>query len=186
MTAIDSDHRSTRPHTGRPNLRLTGAVGLAVSLMLGGCGGVTPTSNGPSASPSSGAPSADSSSSPDGSNAASQASQTDTDWGRIWDDLPAAFPVYPGAAPAEAAETGPVSATLALQGPDAKTVATWMQTALERAAYTTEGLSGPLEDGSFVLDSIGAAADCRVEVAVAPLGSLTMVTVRYGAACPSP
>jgi hypothetical protein len=111
--------------------------------------------------------------------------QTDTDWGRIWDTLPVAFPVYPGAAPAEEAATGPVSATFALEGRDAKTIVIWMQTELERATYSTEALTGPLEDGSFVLGSIGTG-DCRVEVAVAPLGSLTTVTVRYGAACPSP
>ena len=111
--------------------------------------------------------------------------QTDTDWGRIWDTLPVAFPVYPGAAPAEEAETGPVSATFALEGPDAKTIVIWMQTELERATYSTEALTGPLEDGSFVLESIGTA-DCRTEVAVAPLGGLTILTVRYGAACPSP
>ena len=60
-----------------------------------------------------------------------------------------------------------------------------MRTELERAAYSTEALNGPLEDGSFVLAAIGAGA-CRVEVAVAPRGGLTTVTVRYGAACPSP
>lgn len=111
--------------------------------------------------------------------------QTDTDWGRIWDGLPAAFPVYPGATPAAEAKTGPVTATFGLQGQDAKAVATWMKTELERAAYSTEALNGPLEDGSLVLESIGTAG-CRVEVSVAPLGSLTTVTVRYGAACPSP
>lgn len=113
------------------------------------------------------------------------AGQTDTDWGRIWDALPTGFPVYPGATPAEAAETGPVSATLALQEADAKAVATWMRTELERSAYATEAMNGPLEDGSYVLASTGAAG-CRVEVVIAPLGGLTTVTVRYGAACPSP
>ena len=90
------------------------------------------------------------------SSSALPAGQTDTDWGRIWDALPAAFPVYPGAAPADEAETGPVSATFALEGQEARTVATWMQTELERAGYRTEALNGPLEDGSFVLESTGA------------------------------
>jgi hypothetical protein len=60
-----------------------------------------------------------------------------------------------------------------------------MQQALERASFSTEGLNGPLEDGSFVLDSTGADG-CRIQIAVAPLGSVTTITVRYGAACPSP
>lgn len=167
-----------------PALRLAFGLGLAASLILGACSPTTPTAS-PSSAPSSVAsvePSADASSSP---STAPQAGQTDTDWGRIWDTLPAAFPVYPGATPAEEAETGPVSATFALEGQNARTVATWMQAELERAAYSTEALTGPLEDGSFVLESIGTAG-CRVEVAVAPLGGLTTVTVRYGAACPSP
>jgi len=113
------------------------------------------------------------------------AGQTDSKWGRIWDDIPAMFPIYPGAVPAGEAQTGPISATFALDGGDARTIAAWIQTELERAAYRTEALNGPFEDGSFVLESTGAA-DCRIEVTVAPLGSLTTMTVRYGAACPSP
>jgi hypothetical protein len=166
----------------------TAAIGIAIALvlLLGGCNPATPT---PSAS---GAPPSDASvepSAPSSSSGASSsvvpAGQTDTDWGRIWDSLPAAFPVYPGATPAEEAETGPVSATFALEGLEPRAVATWMQTELERAAYRTEALNGPLEDGSFVLESTGTAG-CRIEVAVAPLGGLTTVTVLYGAACPSP
>lgn len=163
-----------------------------VALILGGCNQAAPTS-----SPSSTA-SPEASATTDGSNEPSAppssadasasglpAGQTDTDWGRIWDSLPTAFPVYPGAAPADEAQTGPVSATFAVAGEKARAVTAWMQTELERAAYRTEALNGPLEDGSFMLESRGTA-DCRIEVAVAPLGSLTTVTVRYGAACPSP
>ena len=54
---------------------------------------------------------------------------------------------------------------------------------LELATYSTLALSGPLEDGSFVLDSVGEE-DCRIETTVAPAGGLTIITVRYGAACP--
>jgi hypothetical protein len=114
------------------------------------------------------------------------AGQTDTDWGRIWDSLPAGFPSYPGSAPAEEATTGPASAVLAVQGVEARTVADWILSKLEQATYRTEALSGPLEDGSFVLDSTGSARDCRVQVSIAPLGALTIVTVRYGASCPEP
>jgi hypothetical protein len=117
--------------------------------------------------------------------AEAQAGQSNTDWGRIWDELPEAFPVYPGATPADEAATGSVSATFALEGADPRTVATWMQTELERAAYRTEALNGPFEDGSFVLELVGST-ECRIEVVVAPLGGLVTVTVRYGAACPSP
>jgi len=114
------------------------------------------------------------------------AGQTDTDWGRIWDSLPAGFPSYPGSTPAAEAASGPASAVLAVQGVEAKTIVDWMQSKLEQATYSTEALSGPLEDGSYVLESTGSAPGCRVQVSVAPLGGLTTVTVRYGAGCPEP
>ena len=55
---------------------------------------------------------------------------------------------------------------------------------MEGATYSTESLSGPLEDGSFVLDSVGDG-DCRIQTTIAPQGGLILVTVRYGAACPA-
>lgn len=114
------------------------------------------------------------------------AGQTDTAWGRIWDSVPAGFPTYPGATPAEEAATGPASAVLAVPGVEATAIADWMQSRLEQASYRTESRSGPLEDGSYVLESTGSAPGCRVEVSVAPLGGLTTLTVRYGATCPRP
>jgi hypothetical protein len=61
-----------------------------------------------------------------------------------------------------------------------------MQSQLQQSTYSTEARSGPLEDGSYVLDSTGSSPGCRVQVSVAPLGGLTTVTVRYGAGCPEP
>lgn len=110
-------------------------------------------------------------------------SQTDTEWGRIWDAVPADFPRHPGATPAEDVSPDPVSAAYALPDGDPAEVAEWMQTSLEMATYSTEGLSGPFEDGGYVLDSVGDG-DCRIETKVTPMGTLIVVTVRYGAACP--
>ena len=110
--------------------------------------------------------------------------QTDTEWGRIWDSLPADFPTYPGATPAEETATGAASADLVVTGGDARTIATTMQSALIAAGYATAGLSGPLEDGSFTLDMTGPPAGCKVELRVTPTGGLTSLKILYGATCP--
>lgn len=111
--------------------------------------------------------------------------QTDTEWGRIWDALPAGFPRYAGSATVDDMGPDPVSAVYAITGTDAAGVATWAQTAMETATYSTEALSGPLEDGQYILDSVGDDG-CRIETAIAPQGGMILVTVRYGAACPAP
>jgi hypothetical protein len=111
-------------------------------------------------------------------------SQTDTPWGRIWDALPAGFPRFPGSIPADDAGGDPVTARFAVAGGNAKEIASWFQARLEAATFSTESLSGPLEDGSYVLDSVGDGT-CRLQVAIGPLGGMTFVTIRYGAACPN-
>ena len=85
----------------------------------------------------------------------------------------------------EEGATGPASATLAVQGADPKAVATFYQGALSSDQYTTDGLSGPLEDGGYVLDMTGPTSGCKVQVTAAPTGGLITVTILYGAACPS-
>lgn len=111
--------------------------------------------------------------------------QTDTEWGRIWDAVPPGYPRYPGSAAADDAGPEPVSLAYAIPQTDAEPISIWMQTAMETATYSTEALSGPLEDGQFVLDSVGDDG-CRIETTMAPQGGLILVTVRYGAACPAP
>jgi hypothetical protein len=110
--------------------------------------------------------------------------RTDTAWGRIWDAVPAGFPVYPGAVESEQAGDGePVSATFTVADATPDEIAIALQSQLELATYSTEALSGPLEDGGFVIDSVGDAG-CRIETTMTPAGELTVITVRYGADCP--
>lgn len=109
--------------------------------------------------------------------------QTDTPWGRIWDALPPDFPLPAGAQPTQTGD-GPASAVLDVPG-DAITTMEFLQSALELAGFPTESLSGPLEDGSRVLESSGEGA-CRVQTSVAPLGGTMIMTILYGAACPFP
>lgn len=162
------------------------AVVLPVVLLA--CGGdvSAPPDGVPSASPTGSA--ADLTPVPTGSGDGGSASpspavsQTDTDWGRIWDALPATFPRYPGSVATETGQAGPVSAEFAVPT-DPETVTTWLQASMEGAGYSTEALSGPLEDGSRVIDSV-ADGGCRVQTIVTPLSGTTHVTVRFGAACP--
>jgi hypothetical protein len=174
-----ADRRYDDPMTARCLGRL--GSGLAVVLLLGACNGTTPRSS-VTEVPASTPPSAAASGA---ASEAAPAGQTDTEWGRIWDEVPEAFPIYPGATPADDAASETVSGTFALDGADARAVATWMQAELERAAYRTEALNGPFEDGSYILQLVGTG-ECRIEVAVGPLGGLTRVSARYGAACPAP
>ena len=116
--------------------------------------------------------------------ASATTSQSDTEWGRIWDALPAGFPLYPGGTAAEDAGIGPASATYAIEGGDPEEIASSMQQALETATFSTEALAGPLEDGRFVLDSVGDG-DCRMQVEAIPQGGLTFIVIRSGAACPN-
>jgi hypothetical protein len=118
------------------------------------------------------------------SGVATQVGQTDTDWGRIWDGLPNGFPRYPGSTAGDEGAAGPASGIILVQTADAKGIATFFQTALENAGYTTDGLSGPLEDGGYVLDMTGPTDGCKLQVTAAPTGGLTTVTILYGAACP--
>jgi hypothetical protein len=112
------------------------------------------------------------------------AGQTDTDWGRIWDTVPAGFPLFPGSTIADDASPEPASARFAAPGGDRQGIATWFQGALETAAFDTVGMNGPAEDGSFVIDSVGEG-ECRVQTTIAPLGDMTFITVLYGADCPA-
>jgi hypothetical protein len=157
-----------RNRRSRPTLPLIAT--LAASLVLAACGTDRTTSAPPTDRPSI------------EPNAAA-VSQTDTDWGRIWDDVPAGFPRFPTSTVADDISPDPVSATYAVDNDDTSQIAGWLQSALETASLRTDSLSGPLEDGGFVIESMGQG-DCRIQTSVQPMGGLTFVIVRYGAACP--
>jgi hypothetical protein len=107
---------------------------------------------------------------------------TETDWGTIVDSVPSDFPVYPDAKSADAIDTGPVSAawTVAASAAD---VATWYRRALAATGYSTNDRSGPLEDGSFTVDTSSDLPECRILTTARPLGDRTLITVMFGAGC---
>ncbi|MFL5680185.1 MAG: hypothetical protein ACJ77B_06250 [Chloroflexota bacterium] len=108
-------------------------------------------------------------------------SQTDTEWGRIWDAIPRSFPVYPGAAPTTDIGS-PASAQLVIPA-DVATATSWTTSALKAAGFTTD-VSGPLEDGSMTLDSTRPGTACKAQTRIAKQGGTTVMTVLYGADCP--
>jgi hypothetical protein len=75
-----------------------------------------------------------------------------------------------------------VSAAFVVDAKPAEVTAA-MKRLLDTAAYTTDQ-SGPLEDGSFVLDSTGASAGCKVQTTLAPQAKTTLMTILFGAGCP--
>ena len=116
--------------------------------------------------------------------ASTGATQSDTAWGRIWDSLPSSFPAVPGGTASEGGATGASSAVYTFQGQSSKDVAALMQRLLSGAGYSTLGLTGPLENGGYVVDMAGQPQGCKVQANVAPTGSVTTLTILYAAACP--
>lgn len=166
----------------RTGLAPTVALVILLGLTLTACGPRDDASPVPSAAPQTVAPPAPPTT--PGASGSAPTGQTETEWGRIWDALPAGFARYPGATPADDAADEPASGTFAIAQGDPAEIAAWMQASLESATYSTEGLSGPFEDGGYVLDSVGDD-DCRIQTLITPRGGLIIVTVRYGAACPA-
>ena len=153
---------------------------LSLGILLAGCAASFGCSSSALPSPPGGSPSGPSLTAiPGGSNAATQ---TDTAWGRIWDALPPSFPLPQGAIPTETRD-GPITASFAV-GASGEQAADLVQRGLRAAGYSVEALSGPFEDGSFVVDAVGAVPDCRVQVRLTPLSGTTRMAVMFGAGCP--
>ena len=125
---------------------------------------------------------------PGGSTAASPAAevspptQSDTEWGRIWDALPPSFPLPPDAVPTETGQ-GAASGSFAV-GAAAPNTASLLESALTAAGFAIESREGPSEDGSFTLNAVGRDAGCAAQVRIVPLSGTTNVVVLYGAGCP--
>lgn len=181
--------------------RLPRVAGVAVVLaatLLAACGSSGPT---PSPSPAAASPRSALAASPSSSPPAASAeltqvpggattppvepsgtpTQTVTAWGRIWDAVPDSFPRLESSLPADSI-SGPVSAAFVVGASPTDVTAT-MKRLLDSKGYSTDQ-SGPLEDGSVVLDSTGAWEGCRVQTTVTPQSGTTLMTILYGADCP--
>jgi hypothetical protein len=107
--------------------------------------------------------------------------QTDTEWGRIWDGLPPSFPLAAGSVPTETRE-GPASATLALGMSVEQASDLVVAGLIERGSRVDRG--DPSEDGSVVIDALGPAPACEIQVRLTPLSGTTSMVVMFGAGCP--
>lgn len=107
-------------------------------------------------------------------------------WGRIWDRVPASFPLPSDAEPAQPADPveGPSSGAFAT-GLSVDEATQHIEAALTATGWSIEGTTSG-EDGSRDISAVGAGTGCRSLVVVRPLGSLHFVTVYYGAGCPRP
>ena len=151
------------------------ARGLALLLPILAIGCLTFSACSPSATPSplSSAPAGPSLTPvPGGSNATSPPSsgepptQTDTEWGRIWDGIPPSFPLARGSVPTETSE-GPASATIALGMPVEQAADLVEAGLIERGSRVDRG--EPSEDGSVVIDAVGPEPTCEIQVRLTPV-----------------
>lgn len=162
----------------------------ALVLVLAACGNAGPTAGptGATAPGGSGSPPASSPASPDltpvpgGASPSGATTTTETEWGTILDALPPGFPTHPEAIAADPVG-GPASGAFVV-GASGVAVTEWYQAALELAGYSTVALSGPFEDGTTVIDSVGPESTaCRVQTTITPRSGTTSVTILYDAAC---
>ena len=86
--------------------------------------------------------------------------------------------------PAEEAATGPASATLVVDGDVAKAVATALRDLARRRRLRTTASSGPLEDGTYVLDLTRPDGRLQGPGHGRAERQPDAVTILYGAACP--
>jgi hypothetical protein len=105
---------------------------------------------------------------------------TETEWGTILDAVPATFPVFPGAEPAEPLDEPASAVWIAAAGTEE--VAGWYRDTLADVFAIVE-LAEPLEDGSRALDAWADIPECRARVVFRPAGESTMITVLYAAGC---
>ena len=107
--------------------------------------------------------------------------QSETEWGPIWDAVPANFPLVEGAEPAEAPSAASAAYTIERSVLTPRAIADFYQAGF--AAKSLGGrVDGPLEDGSVT--SWGSNGyGCDVLVTILPRGDESLVTVLYGADC---
>jgi hypothetical protein len=113
------------------------------------------------------------------------ASVIESPWGPIWDAVPPEFLVFAGAQPVEIEEPVSVALDHPAQAASPADIANAYVTDLTIGGWRTV-VSGPIEDGSIVVDAVRDGTTCRAQVRATPLGGIVRITVLYGSGCPPP
>ena len=166
-------------------LRRRVASVLLVAVAVAGCGSTVKPSASPSASarPSAAEPSLTPVPGGNPTPEATLPTTTETDFGPVWDALPATWPRFPGQSQSEVGTDA--SDRLIVHGRPIE-LAGQLDAALTKLGWTVD-VGSPLEDGSVVLDASGAPVGCKAEARFAPNppdGDPVIIDVYYGAKCP--
>lgn len=172
--------RTSHPIGARALVGLVAAIGL-LAACTGAASPATVATSSPGPSTSAGAPAPSATTADPGA-----ATVLTVAWGRIWDRLPAGFPLPSDAEPAQPADpvAGPSSGTFTT-GLGVDDAVQRLGAALTGAGWSLEATTSG-EDGSRAISAVGASAGCRSLVTVRPLGSMHFVSIYYGAGCPRP
>lgn len=156
---------------------------LLVAVAVAGCGTAVVPSVPRSASPRPSAAAPSLTPVPGGkpTPVASRPTTTETEFGTIWDGLPASFPKLAGQSQSE---IGTDASEMFVVPGTAADAASRMQAELIARGWTVDAGS-PLEDGSIVLEATGKPAGCKAEVRLTPPESgIVLMSVYYGVKCP--
>jgi hypothetical protein len=105
---------------------------------------------------------------------------TQTDWGEILDDLPAAFPIHPDA---DVAEVPGEVVSGSFEAPaDVDALVAWYTDTFAERGYAIDAGTA-LEDGSRVMDVAADLPECRIQITFRPADGSTIMTVLVASAC---
>jgi hypothetical protein len=102
-------------------------------------------------------------------------------FGRIQDRVPASFPRLPDQTESE---IGSTTSGMFVSNLDPGAASRSMRDALTAQGWTVD-MGTPLEDGTVVLVASGRQPGCKAEVRFTPASGSILMSVLYGASCPS-
>ena len=102
-------------------------------------------------------------------------------FGKIFDRVPASFPRLPDQTESE---IGSTTSGMFVSNLDAGAASRTIRDALTTQGWSVD-VSTPLEDGTVVLVATGPQPACKAEVRFTPASGSILMSVLYGASCPS-